>query len=354
MRLMLALREAGYDVVALAPSDNYSDRIVDAGIEHRAIDLRGSSVNPILELRGILDIFRVVRSERIDFILSYTPKGNIYSGVVCSIAGIKIFPNVSGLGRVFIKKSFLTVVVKILYKIAFRRAKRVFFQNRDDLDLFVELGLVEKSKAERVPGSGVDIRRFAEATNAYRETDSREGFVFLLVARLLWDKGVGEFVEAARKVKSKFPTVQFHILGFLDVQNPSAVSRDDVATWEREGIIRYLGSTDEVLPHLQSAQCVVLPSYREGCPRVLLEAAACAQPVITTDVPGCRDVVDDDVTGYLCRVKDSGDLADKMLRMLRLNDVARREMGRNGRKKMLLEFDEDIVINRYLKALEEC
>lgn len=351
--LINALAEQGHQVVAIGSNDDFVKNLEASNIRHRVFPIRGAGVNPFREIWTVLVLRHILRKERIDVVFSYTPKANIYT-LMSASGGLHAFPNVSGLGRAFINRSFLTLVVKILYKFSFKRAERIFFQNQDDLNLFVELGLADRFRVERIPGSGVDLSRFVEGSSGYIETEDRKGFVFLLVARLLWDKGVGEFVEAARKVKLKFPEVEFQLLGFLDVQNPSAVPRKVVEAWEKEGVVRYLGATDEVLPYLQGAQCVVLPSYREGCPRVLLEAAACARPVITTDVPGCRDVVENEVTGYLCKLKDPADLAEKMVRMLRLDMETRQEMGRKGREKMIREFDEQIVIDRYIQILAEC
>lgn len=181
----------------------------------------------------------------------------------------------------------------------------------------------------------------------------RGEFRFLLVARLLWDKGVGEFVEAARMVHRQYPTAKFQLLGFLDVKNPTAVSSVQMDDWVEEGVVEYLGVADDVKPYLAAADCVVLPSYREGVPRSLLEAAAMGRPIVTTDAVGCRDAVDDGVNGLLCRVGDAGDLADKLLRMIEMFPEERALMGLEGRKKMEREFDEKIVIRRYLEIIGE-
>jgi glycosyltransferase involved in cell wall biosynthesis len=183
--------------------------------------------------------------------------------------------------------------------------------------------------------------------------DRKRQFVFLLAARLLWDKGVGEFVEAARLVTSEFPNTEFRLMGFLDVRNPSAISREQVQQWVAEGIVSYLGATDDMASAYAEADCIVLPSYREGVPRTLLEAASMGLPVITTDAVGCRDAVEDGITGFLCQPRDAQDLADKMRQMLRLSADARSAMGYAGREKMLREFDERIVISNYLEAIRK-
>jgi glycosyltransferase involved in cell wall biosynthesis len=170
---------------------------------------------------------------------------------------------------------------------------------------------------------------------------------------MLWDKGVGEYVAAARRVRQRYPDAEFCLLGFLDVQNPAAISREQMDEWVAEGVVNYLGVSNDVREQITAADCVVLPSYREGTPRTLLEAAAMARPLITTDAVGCREVVDDGVNGYLCRVKDADDLADKMERMIALSATERTEMGRRGREKIEREFDEQLVIDAYLRAIKD-
>lgn len=214
-----------------------------------------------------------------------------------------------------------------------------------------------------MPGSGVDLVRFVpvepttlsladKSPPAGEEIPaSRERVVFLLVARLLWDKGVGEYVEAAERLRSEYGNVRCRLLGFLDVANPSAVPREVVNRWHGEGIVEFLGSTDDVIPHLADVDCVVLPSYREGAPRSLLEAAAMGLPVITTDTPGCRDAVEDGLTGYICKPRSTDDLTEKMRRMAELSKEQRQAMGAAGREKMIREFDERIVLQKYAEAL---
>lgn len=352
LRLMRALMAAGHEVVAVGPPDSHADRLAAAGIRHCAVPLAAASVNPLRELRSVWALHRVFRSEGIEAVLSYTPKGNIYAAVAAALNGLPTVPNVSGLGRAFIRHSPLTWLVQQFYRLTFRRAERVLFQNQDDLALFVRMGLVGAQKAERIPGSGVDLERFAPGGSGGAVV--KDKMVFLLVARLLWDKGVGEYVEAARVVRRQYPATEFRLLGFLDAQNPSAIPRAQVEAWVTEGVVDYLGSTDDVRPHLHGADCVVLPSaYREGVPRSLLEAAAMAKPLITTDAPGCRDTVDDGVSGFLCRLRDAEDLAEKMMRMMEMDRDRLVAMGRHGREKMVREFDERIVLKRYLELVAE-
>lgn len=352
LNLMHALQAAGHTVVAIAPEDDYAPRIVAAGIDLEHVPISGGGTNPVSELRAVHRLWQIFRQQHIDLVLSYTPKGNLYSALACIVSHRAFVPNVSGLGRAFIRKSMVTTVATALYRFCFRRAELVFFQNNDDLSEFVRNRLVHPGKAERLPGSGVDLERFQPSSAEASSSDVTGTPVFLLVARMLWDKGVGEFVDAARLVRRQHPSARFQLLGFLDVANPAAITREQMDQWVKEGVVEYFDPTDDVRPWLAQADCVVLPSsYREGVPRTLLEAAAMARPVITTDAPGCRDTVLDGESGYLCRVRDSEDLGDKMLLFIDLSAQARCEMGRRGRRLVEERFDERIVLDRYLELV---
>ncbi len=350
LNLMQALRAAGHEVVAVAPAGADADRLVQAGLPFEAVAISGAGANPLRELGSVFALARALRRHRVDLVLSYTPKGNLYSALACIPAGRDFVPNVSGLGRAFIRPSLVTQVVKLLYRGTFGRALHVFFQNQDDLDIFVKAGLVPAALTERLPGSGVDLQRF-QPTSAPQA--NAQAPVFLLVARMLWDKGVGEFVAAARQVRQRHPGARFQLLGFADVANPSAIPRSQLDDWVTEGVVEYLGATDDVRPWLAQADCVVLPSYREGVPRTLLEAAATARPIITTDAPGCRDTVVDGASGYLCRPGDAGDLAAQLLRFMALTPDQRRAMGQHGRAHVERYFDERLVIDRYLAVVAD-
>jgi glycosyltransferase involved in cell wall biosynthesis len=346
--LIAALQGAGYRVVALSPTDAYAARLAELGVEHVPIAMDSKSVSPLGDLALLRRYRRALQRIRPVAFLGYTAKPNVWGTLAAQSLGIATINNVSGLGTAFIRRGLLTRIVAGLYRIAFRRSATIFFQNPEDRDLFVGMKIVAPGKAALLPGSGIDLARFAPAPAA----GNREGFTFLLVARLLRDKGVGEFVEAAAALQARYPKARFKILGFLDVANRTAVQRAEVERWVAEGIIDYLGDAEDVRPAIAAADCVVLPSYREGLPRVLLEAAAMAKPLIGTDVPGCRHVVAQGVNGLLCAPRDAAALAGAMAAMLDLSAEARRAMGAAGRARVEAEFDERLVADSYLAAIE--
>ncbi len=349
LNLMQALLANGHEVVAVAPHDApQSERLRAAGVLFVPVAISGAGTHPLWELQSVWALRKVFRRQGVQAVLSYTPKGNLYSALAALTCGVRFVPNVSGLGRAFIRRSWVTVVVKLLYRLTLGRAHKVFFQNLDDMEVFVDAGLVPRGRCERLPGSGVDLSRFTLQPMPDREPEAP---VFLLVARLLWDKGVGEFAEAAGLVRQQCPKARFQLLGFLDVDNPSAVPRAQVQAWEEQGVLSYLGPTDDVRSFLQEADAVVLPSYREGVPRTLLEAAAMGRPVITTDAPGCRDTVVHGQTGLICRVADAADLARQMLAFVALPLAGRAAMGLRGRKRIEAEFDEQLVLTAYLREV---
>jgi len=348
--LLHALQEKGYRIVCIAPRDDYSEKLEGLGFEYREIRINNKGTNPIEDIRLVGDFYGLFKALRPDVLLHYTIKPNIYGSMAAGLLGIPVISNISGLGTVFLNDSLSSKIAKLLYRAALRVPKRVFFQNAQDRDLFVHSKLVKAKKAGLLPGSGINTETFKPKTAPGK---AKGRLRFLFIARLVRDKGLYEYVEAARKIKKLFPEVECAILGAYYPGNPTAISEAEMREWEAEGIVTYLGTSDDVASVIAEADCVVLPSYREGLSRVLLEAAAMAKPIVTTDVPGCREVVDDGINGYLCRVKDAVSLAERMERIIGLGEEQRREMGAKGREKVVAEFDERIVIDRYKEAIRE-
>ena len=338
----------------MAPYDAYADRLSILGCRFIVLPMDNKGTHPGRDLLLLIRFLKLFYRERPDVFLGYTVKPNIYGSIAAHILGIPVVNNIAGLGAVFIKDGWLVRLVRGLYRVALSRSAKVFFQNNDDRVLFMNSGLVRPEVADFLPGSGIDLTRFSSNSDdtALQHSTGNDGhFRFLLIARMLRDKGVGEYVTAAKLIRLRYPHAECCLLGFVDVQNPAAISRAEMDAWVAQGDVIYLGVSDDVRVEIAMADCIVLPSYREGTPRTLLEAAAMGKPIVTTDAVGCREVVDDGVNGYLCRVRDAEDLAEKMLRMIELSPSARAAMGAAGRKKMELEFDEKIVIDKYLEAV---
>ena len=346
--LIRAFIDAGYEVVAVAPPDSYVEQVKALGCQYFPLRMDNQGTHPGRDLLLLWRFYRLVRHLRPNVFIGYTVKPNIYGSIAAHLLDIPVINNIAGLGAVFIKDGWVTRLVRGLYWLALSRSKRVFFQNEDDRALFIKGNLVKCEITDRLPGSGIDLNRFS----FIEMQPSKSPVEFLLIARMLWDKGIGEYVEAAKLLKSRAISADFYLLGFLDVKNPAAISRDQMDEWVKSGYVKYLGETVDVRPHITAATCIVLPSfYREGVPRTLLEAAAIGRPIITTDAVGCREVVDDGLNGYLCKTRDASDLAEKMERFIALSSEQRAEMGRQGRAKVEREFDEKIVINMYLEVV---
>ncbi|RAU84023.1 glycosyltransferase family 4 protein [Pontibacter arcticus] len=348
LSLIRALLAEGHEVIAVAPQDAYSDKLIEAGCTFVPVEM-DRSINPLTDLQLIWRLYRAYKQIKPDVVLQYTIKPNIYGAIAAHWAGIPSINNVSGLGTVFITKDYISEIALRLYKLAFRYPAKVFFQNHDDKQLFLQHNLVRESITAVLPGSGIDTRKFVPAPVFKRN----EQFVFLMVARVLYDKGIVEFVQASKLVQQKFPHVKCQLLGQIDERSRSGIAREKLYEWLATGTVEYLGTTDEVASIITHADCVVLPSYREGTPRTLLEAAAMGKPIIATDVPGCREVVQLGVNGFLCEVRNPTDLATKMMKLLELPDSKLEEMGINSRELAVSRFDDTFVIQQYFRAIEE-
>lgn len=346
--LVSNLLQKGYPVRVLAPFDDSTEELRKLGCVCQNICIDGTTKNPWKELSLLVQYILDIRKINPDIILSYTIKPNIYGSLAAARLNIPIVNNITGLGSLFINSSISTIIGKILYKIALRKSQKVFFQNSADLQLFLNEKLVQEDTCDVLPGSGIDSSKFSPQD----KPENGKELSFLLIARMLLDKGICEFIGAAEILRKKYPDVKFRLLGALDYNNPSAISTEQMNKWVDEGCIEYNGTSSVVKEHITAADCIVLPSYREGTSRVLLESAAMAKPIVTTDVPGCNNVVADGYNGYLCEPRNSKDLAEKMEKIILLSEGERIKLGMNGRKKIIEEFDENIVILKYMEEIQ--
>lgn len=342
MGMVNSMISQGYEVYAVAPEDPYSEKLAEAGCTFVPIKMDSRGANPIKDFALTLELLKVYRRIKPDLIFHFTIKPNIYGTFAATLLGIPAVNNVCGLGTVFLKDNLVSKIAIGMYKFAFRFPKKIFFQNPDDEELFINKRLANAKKTDVLPGSGINTDYFKPA-----ERSAKEQFTFLMISRIIYDKGITEYVSAVRQLKEEGIMARFQLLGPKDPAHKRGVPLEEINTWIEEGIIEYLGTATDVRPVIHSADCVVLPSYREGTPRTLLEAAAMAKPLVATDVPGCTNVVEDNVNGMLCELKSATDLADKMRKMYTSSVQARQQMGKNGRNKVIREFDEQIVISKY-------
>ena len=345
--LLRMLIERGVEVSVIAPRDRTFAPLEEMGCRCVELPVASKGTNPRDDLKTLVALVREYRATRPHMVFHYTIKPNIYGSIAAKLAGVPSIAVTTGLGYVFIQKSRTASVAKRLYRFAFRFPREVWFLNQDDRQAFIDQDLlVHPERARLLHGEGVDLGDYAYLPLP-RANPQTEGFFFILIGRLLWDKGVAEYVDAARRLRQKYPYARFQLLGPVGVDNPSAITLDEVQAWQREGIIDYLGEAQDVRAFIGNADCVVLPSYREGVPRTLMEASAMGRPIVATDVPGCREVVENGVTGLLCEVKSADSLAQSMEQMLLLDHASRAEMGVAGRAKVAREFDENGVVEHY-------
>lgn len=315
--LIRAMVDAGHEVLAVAPAGDteYATAVESLGARYLTVPLDRAGFNPLADLRTILAFRRLMAQEKPDVYLGYTIKPVVYGNLAGRLAGV---PGrsaiITGLGYAFgkqgTKQRLLSLVISTLYRVALARAMVVFFQNPDDRGEFLARGFVNEQQAVLVAGSGVDLARFESSAPPPPPP------VFLLIARLIREKGIDQFVEAARELKKSHPQARFQLLGPMDA-NPTAVTPSELEAWQREGVVEYLGETTDVRPFLRDASVFVLPSYyREGTPRTALEALATGRPIVTTDSPGCRETVEDGVNGFLVEPRSSQALQRAMARFL--------------------------------------
>ena len=342
------LEALGYSVKLAAPAPDRNSLPDALTSRLTPIPVDRSGLNPLADLSLLIAYVRLLRSQRPMAFLSFTIKPNIYGALAARLAGVPSMPNVSGLGTSFLKGGLFAHFTGWLYRIAFRHSRVVFFQNPDDRKLFLDRGIVRPEQVRLLPGSGVDLARFQPVPAT---ADGPP--VFLFVGRLLGDKGVREFADAAGLLRDAMPSARFQLLGSLDQGNRTAISRLDLDRWIDEGRIEYLGEAEDVRPFIAAATAIVLPSYREGLPRSLLEAAAMGKPVIATDVPGNREICEEGVTGLMCRVRDAQSLAGALLRFAALETNERARLGAAARRRVEQRFSEEVVIQAYREALQQ-
>ncbi|MBD7988316.1 glycosyltransferase family 4 protein [Luteimonas sp. Sa2BVA3] len=352
--LALALQQRGHDLLLISPPGPYGEKLRALGLRWEPVPMNRRSLNPLREVRLLAWLVSLFRKERPALVHGFTIKCAVYGALAARLAGVAGRVNaVAGMGYVFISDSpkarLLRPVVRALLRLALGgQGARLVLQNPDDVALFAQAGLVDPAQVRLIAGSGVDCGRFLVRPSAPAGRPLR----VLLAARLLWDKGLAEYIAAARRLRDEGRTIEFLLAGDPDPGNPAAVPETTVREWVADGTVEWLGHVDDMPALFASVDMVVLPSYREGLPKGLIEAAACALPLVTTDVPGCRHVVTDGVDGLLVPARDADALARAIARLQDDPELATR-LGKAARAKALAEFDEKIVIERTLAVYRE-
>jgi glycosyltransferase involved in cell wall biosynthesis len=343
-----AFISAGYDIYCVAPEDDYSKNLESMGVTFSSFKFHSNSLNPFKEIMTLLDLIKIYLKIRQDYTFNFTPKMNIYSSLAAQLVNSKIVNNISGLGSAFLKKSIFSFFIMLLYRISNLKAKKIFFQNKRDMNLFLEKNIVHDSKCELINGSGVDLNEFyfSEMTNA-------NTIRFILMCRLIKEKGVYLFAEAAKELKKEFPKkLEFVIAGFIDNQKKDAVTMDQINEWQKDGILNYLGPLEDVKNELSKSHCAVLPTfYPEGLPKFLLESAAMGKIIVASNSPGCSEVVDDEINGYLCEPQSLSSLINSLKKVIKLSSKERNEMSIRSRLKAEKMFSDKVIIGKYLDCI---
>ena len=347
--LILFLKKSGYKIHVITQFDGYEKNLMNEVDSVHNLYISRKGINPLIDFLTFFHFLKLMRQIKPNICLNYTIKPVIYGSLVSNILKIPSIATITGLGTAFLSNTFLKKIVEFLYGISLKRCSTVFFQNEDDLKLFIDNNLINSASAKLIPGSGIDLEKFKISSFSLSSP-----FTFSLIARMIEDKGVKEFVEAAKSIKKIHPYITFNLLGPLGVENRSAIKPQIIQSWVEEGIINYLGEVNDIRPYIDNSDCIVLPSYREGTSRVLLEAAAMGRPLIASNVPGCKEIIEDGINGYLCAPKNSNDLELQMLKMLKLEERQRYIMGKEGRAKVEKIYDQNIVFEKYQREIQNC
>ena len=352
LNIIRKLISEGHEVIVMAPVDKFIfyteslPQVLHIPIHH----LHRDSVNPLQDLRLFVELIRLYRHYKPDLVLHYTVKPNIWGGFAARLLGIPSIAIVTGLGYSLLHEGWINFVTGVLYKFSLPLHRKVIFENNDDKKLFEKEGLVSPSKSISIKGCGVDTTFFAPNGDGRRD----DLITFTFIGRLLYDKGVKEFIDAAQLVKDQNTNIQFWLIGEIDKENPSSIRNEDLMKWIRDPNIHYHGATENIRKFIEKSDCIVLPSYREGMPKVIMESMSMERAVITTDTAGCRETVNENINGYLVPVRNSIALSNAMLRFIALSDQEKINMGKAGRIKVLQEFDDKIIADQLYVAIEDC
>lgn len=345
------LIDQGWDVHLAAVPDEYVDFINKyPEVSFTPLEsLRRTSKNPLQDARFAQELYSLFQKVKPDISVHYTIKPNIYAGMVARMLNIDYYSIVTGLGYSFIHNGWLESLTSVLYKIGLKASKQVIFENNDDRTIFIEKKIIRADQGVTVNGCGVDVHHF-KSMGIHRDQNK---FIFAYIGRLLYDKGLNELIEAFIEIKIQFPQAELWLIGKRDKENPACISEQDFATWIEMESIFYKGYTEDVRPFIDQSDCIVYPSYREGMPRLVLEAMSMERPIITTDVAGCRETIIDGEHGYIVPVRDEVMLAKKMKEVLLADPIDLGLMGQRARRRAIGEFNHLKIANDLVNIINE-
>lgn len=350
LNLAQAMRERGDEVVLMSPPGEYAKRLQAAGFRWISFPLSRKGVNPLIEMGVVNRLTRVYIQEKPDLVHHFTVKCVTYGSLAAKRAGVPhVVNSVTGLGHVFVENGFSVKLLRLVVRGLYRKAMRgtqVIFQNPDDQRLFQEMRLVSEAQSVLIRGSGIDMNRFVPLPEPETSTP-----LVVLPARIIWNKGIGEFVEAAHILRGDGVPARFALVGVTDSGNPASVSLMQLGDWQKEGVVEWWGWQEDINVVFALAHIICLPSYREGVPRVLVEAAACSRALVATDVPGCREIVRDGENGFLVPPRDAYALAEALRKLLK-DAHLRRKMGQRGREIVEAEFSTSRVISETIAVYD--
>jgi len=352
LNIIEALLGQGYEVVVLAPMDEYieyKERFPQVKHLHIRVLTRDGK-HPIKDIALIEELRRKYKATKLDLVIHYTHKPNIYGAIAGKLTGVPTIGIVTGLGYPFLRKGWMEKLVSLMYKMTSGFHKKIIFENEDDRTLFINKGIVKEEKSISVKGCGVNIDHFSPDDSLPRNGVTR----FTFIGRMLYDKGIKEFVNAAAEIKKQYNgKSKFTVVGEIDKHNPSSVNPDELAKWVHEDIIDYKGYVKDVRKIISDSDCIVLPSYREAIARSITESMAMGKPVIATETAGCREAIDHGENGFLVPVKDTAALQDAMANMINMQNSELEQMGKNGREKTIAIFDDRIIANNIVQVVNQ-
>lgn len=334
--------KSGYEVYVSLPYSKRTEALKDMGCIFINTEINGRGTDIFEDIKLCLQYLKTLIKVRPDVVLTYTIKPNIYGGIACRLMRIPYICNITGLGSGYLKNGLVKKIIKILSRISYKKATKIFFQNTSDMNTLINDNILTRNY-DLLPGSGVNLERY----NLLDYPDKESEVNFSFIARVMKDKGIDEYLEAAKSIKVNYPRVNFSIIGKIE----EVKYRSILSEYERRGIIKYEGFNDDIIHVIEKSNCIINPSYSEGMSNVLLEGAACGRPLIASDIPGCREIIDNDINGLLFNVKSAEDLIEKIDKFINLDYREKVLMGLAGRIKVQDSFNRDIVVDKYMNLI---